>query len=455
MTRVLIRTEQSLRFRLEESEKKHSHLNPKTAELREDLFEKLKQKRKHLEAEQLCKKNLGQIEENYGQKSIECVAGFKLLKRFYHRRSLYYESEKYCQKALTIIGPEHPDYEDFLRSLATIYRLGDKFEQAENLYRQILILKETKSDSCDLENYTFNLVDWLYEMADFYGANGCYEKAKQCLIRAMEILEENPFYIIPDTSYVLLTLADLYTAWGKYQKAEFLAKRALKKSRALHGAVPGIPKLAVIYALQGQYQKAENILDRFITQNARNKWTIGALINLATVFELQGKEEAAADKLRDMFYSSDVILSYGSGLKYFYYDYKTIDNLWSNISALEDLADLYVTRKILVGAEFLYTFALSLHEALIGMFGSSEHNIVERLENLARFYQIVKKLPTAILFQEEKKRILERSFGSSHPILNEVQRDIDRLEKGEVDPNCISFPRPRFHCGIMDWIYVV
>jgi len=444
-------------------EQNDGYLHPKTIKIRSDFLSKLLQKRKYPEAERLCRHLLEALEERYGKGSIESVAGLKLLKRYYSCRSIYYKAEEYCRKALAIIGPEHTDYEEFNAVLADIYRRTGRFEAAEVIYKHVLSLKTERPVADDLDEYMFSLVEWLYIMAEFFGETRQFEKAEQCLLQAMETLRNNPFYITPDTSYVMLALTDLYTAQGQYRKAEFLAKRAEKKLRPLRRSLVGISRLPFIYALQGRYEKAERILMHFIDRNSKLEWIIGALIKLAAIHILQGKDDEADDEISRILNFSQPLDGPIDGREmpivglnkiwHFSYDHRTIDKFRSNFTSLEDLAALLTVKKEKLQAEFMYTFMLALNEALTGLYLSSGLYNIRSLDNLARFYQMNNDYNVSIIFLKEKKKILEHSYGCSHPRIRRVKNNIELLKVGIPALEPIVFPVSRFSCEINVWEY--
>ena len=408
-------SEQTIRRRLEALEKTFGPHNPEVMEAREELINRIEGQGRDSDAETFRRQTLDKIEEIYGEGSIESTAGLRLFVNSFFRRTLYGKAEEYCNRALAILGSEHPYSLEFQDNLAEIYDLSGRHHEAEALHKRLLAMNEKELGP----DHPY-LIDWLNQVATFYGTRGRYKEAQPYLLRALEIIQNDTVQDVPSIATAMFNLANLFSCWGKYQKAEFHIKRALKMRRSMTGSDPCLRKLATIYAKLGRYREAECVLNQCLTQDKGLIFDLNYMIWLVIAYELQGKTRRAERM------SGKVVAIVKN-------DHCAI--FPSHLHALTDLADLYVTREQYDKAEALYRLVLEIHEE---GYQECPYDLVEPLDDLARFYRFQERNAEAQPLLERKREIWRYCFGSEyHP--------------PKQGSNHISYPRPRFEC---EWVMV-
>ena len=408
-------TEQTLRRRLKALERTFGPLHPKVMETYEELINLIEGQGRDSDAETFRRQILEKIEKIYGQGSVESTAGLRLYVSFCFRHTRYRKAEEYCNQALAILGSDHPYSIEFQDSLAEIYDRSGRHDDAEALYKRLLAMKEEELGP----DHPY-LIDWLNQVATFYGTRGRYKEAQQFLLRALEIIQNDPIQMLLSVSAAMFNLATLYSCWGNYQKAEFYIKCALRMRDSKSKSDPCLRELATIYAKQGRYREAERVLNRCLTQNQLFIFHLEGLIWMTAVNELQGKDNRA-----ERMYNKVVAIVKNDHCAIFP----------SHLHALTDLADLYVTREQYDKAEALYRLVLDFHEEENQ---ECPYEIVEPLDDLARFYRFQERDTEAQPLLERKQEILRYCFGPKY-----------RYQ--EQGSNHILFPRPRFEC---EWVMV-
>jgi len=162
----------------------------------------------------------------------------------YRTQGKYEEAEQLYKRCLEIretkIGKNHPDVATSLNNLAELYRSQGKYEEAEPLYQRSLGIYEKALGKDHLyvaqslgnlallyksrgnkqyEGYSLN------KMGKVFKNLGLYDKATDCYEQALEICES-----IGDEraeEVILGNLANVYMELGKYDKAEKFYIRTL------------------------------------------------------------------------------------------------------------------------------------------------------------------------------------------------------------------------------------
>jgi len=404
------KSEQALRWRLIELEKAYDPYHSEIVETREELVSLIECEGRYSDAEKFRRQTLDKIETVYGRGSIESTAGLSLYVGFYFRHTLYHKAKEYCNRALAILGSDHPYSIEFQNNLAEIYDLSGRHYKAEILYKRVLAMKKVKLGP----DHPY-LIEWINQVATFYGTKGRYDEAQQYLLRALEIIQNDPDQLVASVSAAMFNLANLYSCWGKYQEAEFHIKRALGIRKSMPGSDSCLRELATIYAKQGRYREAERVLNQCLLQLQFFIFHLDFMIWMTAVYELQGKsrrEERMYNKVMTIVRDGHCAI------------------FPSPLHALTDLADLYTVRERYDKAEALYRLVLEVHEK---EYQGCPHAIVEPLDDLVRFYRLRGRDSDAQPLLKRKQEILHYCFGS----------EFQTQEQGD---NHIVFPRPRFEC---------
>lgn len=118
-------------------------------------------------------------------------------------------------------GEDHPDYSATLANYAQLMRLRARPERAEELLRQALAIRVAKlgKDHLSLAKTRFELGTLLLERS-------AYSEAAPLLTLAYEVRASQLGTAHAETQAVTDALVQLYTAWGKPEKAAALGQRA-------------------------------------------------------------------------------------------------------------------------------------------------------------------------------------------------------------------------------------
>jgi CHAT domain-containing protein len=194
-----------------------------------------------------------------------------------------------------------------LDSLAFLYVIQGRYDEAESLYKRSLAIVETVANPDQQLSISLDL-DYL---ASLYFYEGRYAEAEPLYKRALAIEEKalgtnDPDLMTDITSqsvrqnvflYVngLGNLGALYYVQGRYAEAEPLDKRALAIHEKLLGPDPNnLNNLGTLYRVQGRYAEAEPFLKHALeirekSQFPENPVTANSLNNLALLYRLQGR----------------------------------------------------------------------------------------------------------------------------------------------------------------------
>ena len=404
------RSEQALRWRLKALETAYDPHHSELVETREELVSLIEFEGRYSEAEKFRRQTLDKIEKTYCIGSIESSAGLSLYVGFYFRHTQYHKAEEYCNRALAILGLNHPYSIEFQDRLAEVYDLKGMNDEAEGLYKRLLAMKEKELGP----DHPY-LIEWIDQVATFYGTRGRYEEAQPYLLRSLEIIQNAPGQLVASVSAALFNLATLYSCWGKYQEAEFYIRRALRMREPMGDSDSCLRELATIFIRQGRYREAERVLNQCLLQLQFFIFYLEFMIWMVAVYELQDKSRRA-----QRMYNKVITIVNEDHCAIFP----------SHLHSLTDLADLYTVREKYDKAEALYRLVLGISER---EYQGCPHAIVEPLDDLARFYRFRGRDIEAQPLLKRKKEILHYCFGP----------EFQAQEQGD---NRIVFPRPRFEC---------
>lgn len=417
-------TEQTARRRLETAgelfELNHARFMKRLERRVEDLCDH----EKYREAEEACLDALEKTERGFGPDTPEVVPVLSHLLSIYSCQSLYAKVEECCQRAIGIIGEDHPDYVDFADSLAEVYAAAGRHKDAEILYKQLLAFNEQQYGLQHPE-----LIEWLNQFAMFYAGLDRFKEAEPYLQRVLAIVQDCAGEDVCSLSVAMFNLASLYCCLERYREAEFLIKRALKLRSNLGSDDSCYRALAAVYVQQGRYDEAERIYTRCLTQDQHPMFDLDCMIELALLHELRGDSGQAKRMYKK---AVDVMLI------------DTFPVAPAHLNALGDLADLHASGGRDDQAAIVYRCALEIADR---QYGDNPFCLLDQVNDLVRFYESRERFDEARPYLERKAGILERSFGPGHSIVEETRASMDRRVKAPPP----VFPRPRFNC---DYIFL-
>jgi len=183
-------------------------------------------------------------------------------------------------------------------SLALLYRSQRKYEELENLYKQVLEINE-KELGKDHPEIATNIS----QLGGVYESQGKYAEAVSLYKREIEIKQKELGKDHPEIATNLSHLAGLLKSQGKYAEAEYLYKRSLAINEKVFGrghsyVASTLHSLAVLYRIQGKYEQAEYFFQRSLAIKEKNfgKDNLGLatlLHNFAVFYFSQRKYEYA------------------------------------------------------------------------------------------------------------------------------------------------------------------
>ncbi|RYP03605.1 hypothetical protein DL764_005035 [Monosporascus ibericus] len=151
---------------------------------------------------------------------------------FSRKGSILFTTRNY--EAAAVLGREHPDTLTNIDNLALIFGNQGKYDEAEQMYRQALQLRQA----------------------------GKYEKAEQMHRQALALYEAVLGRKHPDMLSSMDNLTGLLNSQGKYNEAEQMHRQALALYKAVLGrkhlsTLASINNLASVFGNQGKYDEAE------------------------------------------------------------------------------------------------------------------------------------------------------------------------------------------------------
>lgn len=247
-----------------------------------------------------------------------------------------------------------------LEQLAYAYHTLGEYSKAEECYRQVVFLRETK-----LQNETSVLVDVLHGLAILMRIQNRFEEAEPFYLKATELTSSSLGELHPETLTRKNYLAGLYFAWGRYESARAL----VEESRSAYSAVFGDKHelvglsamgLALICNRQGDADAANRFFKeaiRLLPAGPRASVMLDFKDLAASLFFLS-KEKYKLGMIEE----AETLFRYSLIIE--------TDRLWPGHRIVGDnvqlLGDLYRSQYMPTEAEFLYRRALAIRRNVMG-----------------------------------------------------------------------------------------
>jgi tetratricopeptide (TPR) repeat protein len=129
-----------------------------------------------------------------------------------------------------LLGDRHPDVASSINNLALLYKSQGRYEEAEPLYQQALVLRQEL-----LGDHHPNVAESLSNLAGLYLSQGKYEEAEPLYKQPISLMQELLGDRHPDVAQSLNNLAELYYWQGRYAEVESLFIQALQIDEAVLG----------------------------------------------------------------------------------------------------------------------------------------------------------------------------------------------------------------------------
>lgn len=366
----------------------------------------LYQARKYGEAIPLAEKVLAILEKSLGANNANVATQLINLGDLYRLQNRFSDAEKAYERGLAIrqniLGSNHPDVAEALSSLASLYRTQARFAIADQLYRRALVIRQKAlgpNHSAVAES--LNDLAWLSEI------QGGYAEAEPLYKLALAIREKNFGPNHPVVAQSLSSLAGVYHHEGRLAEAEQLLKRALAINEKSFGSTnvnvaQSLNNLAALHETQGRYFEAEPLYKRALiilqaTVGPDHPYVATTVNNLATLYRIQGRYEEA----EPLYQRSLIIREKVLGLE----NPELADSL-------NGLATLYHSQGRYAEAEPLYERALAIREKRLP---NNHPDVAQSLNNLALLYLNEGRHREAELLNRQSLVIWERAVGPDHP----------------------------------------
>lgn len=273
----------------------------------------------------------------------------------YPESSLQYE--RTLELRIKLQGREHPDVANTLSSWAELKTVMGLFDEAEQMYRQaLLILEDSKN-----RHHSKLLSSLLANMSVFYKNTGDFEKSLAVNLRALAIRKLDLGEEHPDCAVVMDNIGVLYIRWKKPGEARSWIERALSIFKKKYG-LDHIDTIKSIHNLARYYRDIGNIDEAIVLEEQalagfKRKYgedhpeVANALNNLANLHRMQGDYPKAEAELSAALQIRERAL--GSSHP-------------ETMLALDDLAAVRMARSGAAPAVSLLQRSLSLSESLLG-----------------------------------------------------------------------------------------
>lgn len=268
------------------------------------------------------------IEKKHGEKSTAYVLEIhELANRIIDLGNNYEISEILLDELITLQSSNQDIvYAMALHSLADLYRLMERFDEAEPLFIRSIELKRVITG----EN-TINFAVGLHALAKLYNAMERYAEAETLFNRSLDIIREITGENTTEYAIVLSSLAYLYNRMERYAEAEPLLKKSLEIERYITGEntisyATRLYRLAEIYSSMRRFTEAESLFNRSLelqrkTTGEKTTGYIAGLQSLAQIYIFMGRFSEAIPLLnrsleiqREL--SGENTTSYVIGLQY-------------------------------------------------------------------------------------------------------------------------------------------
>jgi len=269
---------------------------------------------KYREAEPYLLKALPICEKTHGDshsQTIRVLAGIALL--YKNCVEIGKDPEPYFRKAIEASKSEPGLREYYLMNLyrlASFLEESKRFDDADDLFFQLLSLIREKSDQDDTDN------SWIIRgcvkyftkrgkqdlVADLITAKPSHDVYARMVKERLEHAEQTLSEDDPEFAEALLTAGNDATFEGRYEEAEPLLMRALDACLRIHGekssqSIFALNRVCIIKRLVGKFDEAESAIQKAV-EGAKEcffdhgfyGWT---LENLAILREAEGKTDDA------------------------------------------------------------------------------------------------------------------------------------------------------------------
>ncbi|RYP92365.1 hypothetical protein DL770_001567 [Monosporascus sp. CRB-9-2] len=197
-----------------------------------------------------------------------------------------------------VLGREDPETLTSMGNLVFVLNRQGKCEEAEQIHRQTLELTKAVLGREDPGTLTS-----MNDFANVLKSQGRYEEAEQMIRQVLELREAVLGREDPDTLTSMNNLANVLKSQGRYEEAEQMIRQALELREAVLGRenpdiLNSMNNLACVLKSQGRYEEAEQIHRQTLelyqkVLGREHPDTLISMHNLAETLRHQGKYDEA------------------------------------------------------------------------------------------------------------------------------------------------------------------
>ncbi|KAJ6000894.1 hypothetical protein N7481_001303 [Penicillium waksmanii] len=197
-----------------------------------------------------------------------------------------------------LLGDEHEEVIDSTSMLATAYWLDGRWEEAEQLFVQVMETSKTKLG----EDHPSTLKS-MANLASTYGNQGRWEEAEQLFVQVMKTRKTKLGEDHLDTLSSMANLASTYRDQGRWEEAEHVDVQVMETRKVKLGedhldTLTSMHNLASTYGNQGRWEEAEQLFVQ-VMETRKTKLgedhpeTLSSMADLASTYQNQGRWEEA------------------------------------------------------------------------------------------------------------------------------------------------------------------
>jgi len=261
--------------------------------------------------------HFGEICEAVGAAHPSTLTSMNNLANVLDNQGKYEQAEEMHRQALrlkeTVLGKEHPSTLTSMSNLASVLRNQGKYEEAEQMHRQTLELRETV-----LGKEHHDTLISMNNLALVLKSRGKYKQAEEMHRQELRLGET----VLGKEHRLTLTsmhnLARVLRSQGKYEEAEEMNRQELGLSDTVLGkehpdTLTSMHNLAEVLRNQGKYEEAEEMHRKTLglsetVLGKEHPDTLTSMHNLAKVLSSQGKDEEAEEMHRQTLGLSETVL---------------------------------------------------------------------------------------------------------------------------------------------------
>ncbi|KAI1382616.1 uncharacterized protein F4822DRAFT_100890 [Hypoxylon trugodes] len=318
----------------------------------------------------------------------------------------YNEAEQMYRQTLELrermLGREHPSTLASMNNLALVLDSQGKYKEAEQMHRQTLELRERI-----LGREHPDTLGSMNNLAGVLRNQGKYEETKQIHRQTLELTERILGREHPDTLDSMNNLALVLDSQGKYEEAEQIHRQTLELRERMLGrehpdTLDSMNNLALVLDSQGKYEETKQIHRQTLELREQilgreHPDTLVSMNNLALVLNSQGKYKEAEQMHRQTLELMERVLGKEHP---------------STLGSMNNLAGVLRNQGKYEEAEQIHRQTLELRKRILG----KEHpDTFANMNNLAGVFQDQGKYEEAEQIHRQTLELRKRILGKEHP----------------------------------------